>query len=207
MRVLRWQCRRLWVVALMPPLICLLVVAVGLMLNVSGWWASSRVMVLMMALSQLPVIAAGVCGSLALTGDVLVELHESTPVGWRTVETMRLGVVGLPAIMAEAAMYFIMHARGLWPHDLGLASVLTPVGSVFAVLLFTYAAAVWLASAQATTLVAVAVWLFLCLLWDPYVTDPVSHTVTPVATAGLCALGAWVRCGDAERNVTKAVQA
>ena len=207
MRVLRWQCRRLWVVALMPPLICLLVVAVGLMLNVSGWWASSRVMVLMMALRQLPVIAAGVCGSLALTGDVLVELHESTPVGWRTIETMRLGVVGVPAILAEAAMYLIMHARGLWPHDLGLTSVLTPVGSVFAVLLFTYASAVWLASAQATTLVAVAVWLFLCLLWDPYVTDPVSHTVTPVATAGLCALGAWVRCGDAERNVTKAVQA
>ena len=85
MRVLRWQCRRLWVVALMPPLICLLVVAVGLILNVSGWWASSRVMVLMMALSQLPVIAAGVCGSFSFPGDVLFEPHKSPSPGLRTI--------------------------------------------------------------------------------------------------------------------------
>lgn len=60
------------------------------------------------------------------------------------------------------------------------------------------------ASTRATVMAVVAVWMFLALLWDPYVLDPVAQRGIPLTVAVIVVGVAWRLLGDEERNVTLA---
>ena len=71
-------------------------------------------------------------------------------------------------------------------------------------MLFRSAVAAWSASTRATVMAVVAVWMFLALLWDPYVLDPVAQRGIPLTVAVIAVGIAWHLLGDEERNVTLA---
>lgn len=83
-------------------------------------------------------------------------------------------------------------------------SLIAPAGAILVVGLAGFAAAAWSASAQATVMAVVAVWMFLALLWDPYVLDPVTQRGIPIAVSMIAVVFAWRLLGDEERNVTLA---
>ena len=157
----------------------------------------------MMVLTQVPVIAAGLCAAFVLNGDPIIELAESTPTGWRKVQVTRLLII-TGAFLAAAGLLFIgLHVMRLWPRDMGWVSIITPVGSIFMVNCLVFLIAVLTMSMPASSLASMAIWLFLCFIWDPYVTDPLRQRLLPmfIATAG--AIFGWKICNDAERNVIK----
>ncbi|NMM97481.1 hypothetical protein [Bifidobacterium olomucense] len=201
--MIRAQARRIGLGLLAAPAVCGIAVAVaGIM--VSGVWSRTQTLTVVNWLAQLMVIGSGVCVAVALTGDPLVEASESTPVGWRRVETTRFVLTAVSGLVGAVLMFAPLHVLGLWPQDLGWASLIAPTGAVLVVGTAGFAAAAWSASAQATVMAVVAVWMFLALLWDPYVLDPVAQRGIPLAAAVIAIGVAWRLLGDEERNVTLA---
>ena len=157
----------------------------------------------MMVLTQVPVITAGLSTAFVLNGDPIVELVESTPTGWRKVQVTRLLII-TGAFLAAAGLLFIgLHVMRLWPRDMGWVSIITPVGSIFIVNCLVFLIAVLTMSMPTSSLASIAIWLFLCFIWDPYITDPVRQRLIPLFIAAAGAIFGWNMCGDAERNVVK----
>ena len=195
------QLKRLYRLVLLPFLLTAGVLLAGFLLE--GIWSLSRIRPVMMVLTQVPVIAAGLSTAFVLNGDPIVELAESTPTGWRKVQVTRLLII-TGAFLAAAGLLFIgLHVMRLWPRDMGWVSIITPVGSIFMVNCLVFLIAVLTMSMPASSLASMAIWLFLCFIWDPYVTDPLRQRLLPmfIATAG--AIFGWKICNDAERNVIK----
>ncbi|PJM72945.1 hypothetical protein CS006_06715 [Bifidobacterium primatium] len=201
--MIRAQARRIGVGLLAAPVVCGITVAVaGIM--VSGVWSRTQTLTVVNWLAQLMVIGSGVCVAVALTGDPLVEASESTPVGWRRVESTRFVLTALSGLVGAVLMFAPLHVLGLWPQDMGWASLIAPAGAVLVVGAAGFAAAAWSMSTQATVMAVVAVWMFLALLWDPYVLDPVAQRGIPFAAAVIAIGVAWRLLGDEERNATLA---
>ena len=173
--MIRAQARRIGMGLLAMPVACgIAVAAAGVM--VSGVWSRTQTLTVVNWLAQLMVIGAGVCVAVALTGDPLVEVSESTPVGWRRVQATRFAFAAVS----------------------GLAGAVLVVGAA------GFAAAAWSASTRATVMAVVGVCMFLALLWDPYVLDPVAQRGIPLTVAVIVVGVAWRLLGDEERNVTLA---
>ena len=144
------------------------------------------------------------CVAVALTGDPLVEASESTPGGWRRVQATRFALAAVSGLAGAVLMFAPLHVLGLWPQDTGWISLIAPTGAVLVVGAAGFAAAAWSASTRATVMAVVAVWMFLALLWDPYVLDPVAQRGIPLTVAVIAVGIAWHLLGDEERNVTLA---
>lgn len=173
-----------------------------------GWfsltvWPPSMILVLMNWLAQVFVIVAGVCVAVALTGDPLIELHESTPTGFRSVQLIRAVLVAISGIAGAALMFFPLRAAGVWPHGEWWVSVLSPAGAVVIVAAVALFGAAFAGTASATTIAVVAAWMFLALLWDPHVLSLPQQRALPLTVAALLFVAAWIRFGDAERNISK----
>ena len=195
------QLKRLYGLVLLPFLLTAGVLLAGFALE--DIWSLSRIRPVMMVLTQVPVIAAGLSTAFVLNGDPIVELAESTPTGWRKVQVTRLLII-TGAFLAAAALLFIgLHVMRLWPRDLGWVSIITPVGSIFIVNCLVFLIAVLTTSMPTSSLASIAIWLFLCFIWDPYITDPVRQRLIPMIIAAAGAIFGWNMCGDAERNVVK----
>ena len=195
------QLKRLYRLVLLPFLLTAGVLLAGFALE--GIWSLSRIRPVMMVLTQVPVIAAGLSTAFVLNGDPIVELAESTPTGWRKVQVTRLLII-TGAFLAAAVLLFIgLHMMRLWPRDMGWVSIVTPVGSIFIVNCLVFLIAVLTTSMPTSSLASIAIWLFLCFIWDPYITDPVRQRLIPLFIAAAGAIFGWDMCGDAERNVVK----
>ena len=195
------QLKRLYRLVLLPFLLTTGILLAGFLLE--RIWSPGRIRLVMMALTQVQVIAAGLSTAFVLNGDPIVELAESTPTGWRKVQVTRLLII-TGAFLAAAGLLFIgLHMMRLWPRDMGWVSIITPVGSIFIVNCLVFLIAVLTTSMPTSSLASIAIWLFLCFIWDPYITDPVRQRLLPmfIATAG--AIFGWKICNDAERNVIK----
>lgn len=184
----------------------------GLIVALVSWgaamaWPTSQAMVLVLWLSQVFVICAGVCLAVAVTGDPLIELHESTPTAFRTVLVLRAGIVTLSGIAGAAVMFTPLHLLGVWPQDEGWLSLASPVGAVIIVAVVAGATAAFSGSVSATTIAVVAAWMFLAMLWDPYVLSLLPQRGLPLLAAAVPALIAWRRLGDPEHNIVKAAMA
>ena len=180
--MIRAQARRIGMGLLAMPVVCgIAVAAAGVM--VSGVWSRTQTL---------------------MTGDPLVEASESTPIGWRRVQTTRFALTAVSTLVGAVLMFAPLHVLGLWPQDMGWISLIAPAGAVLVVGLAGFEAATWSASAQATVMAVVAVWMFLALLWDPYVLDPVTQRGIPIAVSMIAVVFAWRLLGDEERNVTLA---
>ncbi|MDT7509513.1 hypothetical protein QRX41_05165 [Bifidobacterium sp. H1HS16N] len=195
------QFKRLYRLVLLPFILTAGILLAGFVLE--GIWSLSRIRSVMMVLTQVPVIAAGLCAAFVLNGDPIVELTESTPTGWRKVQVTRLLII-TGAFLAAAGLLFIgLHVMRLWPRDMGWVSIITPVGSIFIVTCLVFLIAVLTTSMPTSSLASMAIWLFLCFIWDPYITDPVRQRLIPMIIAAAGAIFGWNMCGDAERNVVK----
>lgn len=195
------QLKRLYILVLLPFILTTGILLVGTVLE--GTWSSSRIRVVMMILTQLPIIASGICAAYVLNGDPLVELSESTPTGWRKVQVTRLLIVTGAFLVAAGLLFIGLHVLRLWPRDLGWVSMITPVGGIFIVNCLVFLVAVLTMSMPTSSLASIAIWLFLCFIWDPYITDPVRQRLVPMITAAACAIFGWKMCSDKERNVVK----
>ena len=195
------QLKRLYRPVLLPFILTACILLAGFVLE--GIWSPGRIRPVMMVLTQVPVIAAGLSTAFVLNGDPTVELAESTPTGWRKVQVTRLLII-TGAFLAAAALLFIgLHVMRLWPRDLGWVSIITPVGSIFIVNSLIFLIAVLTTSMPTSSLASIAIWLFLCFIWDPYITDPVWQRLLPMFFAAAGAIFGWNMCNDAERNVVK----
>ena len=195
------QLKRLYRLVLLPFILTAGVLLAGLLLE--GIWSLSRIRPVMMVLTQVPVIAAGLSTAFVLNGDPIVELAESTPTGWRKVQVTRLLII-TGAFLAAAGLLFIgLHMMRLWPRDMGWVSIITPVGSIFIVNCLVFLIAVLTMSMPTSSLASIAIWLFLCFIWDPYITDPVRQRLIPLFIAAASAIFGWNMYGDTERNVVK----
>lgn len=151
------------------------------------------------------VLCAGVCVAASVTGDTLVELHESTPTPFRTVQVLRAGIVNAAAVVGAVVMYVPLHRAGVWPRDGGWISLLSPVGAVAVVTVVALTAAAFSGTAVTTTIAAVTAWMFLAVVWDPHVLPLHLQRGLPLIAALVPAVGAWRRLADTERNTLGAV--
>ena len=195
------QLKRLYRLVLLPFILTAGILFVGFLLE--GIWSSGRIRPLMMVLTQLPVIAAGLSTAFVLNGDPIVELAESTPTGWRKVQVTRLLIITGANLTAAGLLFIGLHVMRLWPRDMGWVSIITPVGSIFIVNCLGFLIAVLTTSMPTSSLASIAIWLFLCFIWDPYITDPVRQRLVPMIIAAAGATFGWKICSDAERNVVK----
>ena len=195
------QLKRLYRLVLLPFILTAGILLAGFLLE--GIWSLRRIRPVMMALTQVPVIAAGLSTAFVLNGDPIIELAESTPTGWRKVQVTRLLIITGAFLAAAGLLFTGLHMMRLWPRDMGWVSIITPVGSIFIVNCLVFLIAVLTTSMPTSSLASIAIWLFLCFIWDPYITDPVRQRLIPLFIAAAGAIFGWNMCGDVERNLVK----
>ena len=195
------QLKRLYRLVLLPFILTAGILLAGLLLE--GSWSPGRIRPVMMVLTQVPVITAGLSAAFVLNGDPIVELAESTPTGWRKVQVTRLLIITGANLTAAGLLFIGLHVMRLWPRDMGWVSIITPVGSIFIVNCLVFLIAVLTTSMPTSSLASIAIWLFLCFIWDPYITDPFRQRLVPMIIAAAGATFGWQICSDAERNVVK----
>ena len=183
-------------------------IIVSIALSVVGWliatnWPLTQAITLTTWLVQIYVICAGVCVAVAVTGDPLIELHESTVAGFRTAQLVRAGFVTLTGIAGAVLLFAVLHESGVWPRDIGWRGVPFPVGSVLFLAVIALITAAFTGVSSATTIAVVTAWMFLAMLWDPYVLPLLQGRGIPLFFALILAVIAWWRLGDAEHNLRK----
>lgn len=183
----------------------------GLIGALAGWfaastWPSAQAMALVTWLEQIFVICVGVIAAVVLTGDELVELHEASPTSFRTVQSIRAALTVVSGVIGAFVLFVPLHLIDVWPRDQGWITVLSPTGAVIVVVAVAVAVAAFAQAASATTIAVVATWIFLALLWDPYVLVLAVQRGVPLLAAVALIAVAWRRLGDAERNISKVAQ-
>lgn len=196
------QLRRVGGAAAVPPVAGVLVALAGTAASVA--WSVERATVLSMVLTQLFVLCTGIAAAAALTGDPLVEVHESTPTSFRGAQTVRAAMVSIFGIVGAVVMFVPLHLNGIWPRDQGWITVVTPVGGVILVVAVAAVAATFTGTPSATTIAVIAAWMFLALFWDPYVFELSVQRGVPLLGASALLVVGWRRSGDAERNLERA---
>lgn len=198
----RAQLRRVGAGVALAPII------VSAVLSAAGWvmatnWPLPQAMTLTTWLVQIYVICAGVCVAVAVTGDPLIELHESTVAGFRTAQLVRAGAMTVAGTSGAILLFEVLHGFDVWPRDIGWSGVLFPVGAVIFLAVISLATAAFSGASSATTIAVVAAWMFLAMLWDPYVLPLLPGRGIPLFFALVLAVVAWWRLGDAEQNLRK----
>lgn len=204
--VIRAQWRRVGPAVVMGPLLA------GGLIALAGWaagsaWPLVQAMTMVSWAAQIFVICVGVCVAVAVTGDPLIELHEATPVGFRVVQIVRACIIAVSGVVGAVVMFAPLHAVRVWPRDEGWISVIVPVGAVLIVAVVAVAASAFAGTVSATTIAVVAAWMFLAMIWDPYVLPLFAQRGLPLIAAAGMLLVAWRRLGDTEANIAKVAAA
>lgn len=143
------QARRVRVVGIAVPLATAALVAIA-----GSCWAlaagPASAALAMLGIMPLYAAAAGMCAAAVFTGDALVELHASTPMEFRTVQTMRAAVLLVAAAVGGFALFAPLHLAGAIYGDAGWVGALSPAGGAALMVLVAYAAALS-GSTRATT--------------------------------------------------------
>ena len=182
------QARRVRVVGIAVPLATAALVAIA-----GSCWAlaagPASAALAMLGIMPLYAAAAGMCAAAVFTGDALVELHASTPMEFRTVQTMRAAVLLVAAAVGGFALFASLHLAGAIYGDAGWVGALSPAGG-----------AALMGSTRATTLVVMLVWLFFALIWDPNTASmPALQRGLPLLVLLAVGACAWHALGSPER--------
>lgn len=199
--LVRAQLRRAGAVAVIPTV-------VGAVVAAAGWaaataWPMVVTMTLVTWLAQVFVICVGVSAASALTGDPLVELHESTSTSFRSVQVLRAAILAVSGVIGAMVMFVPLHLAGVWPRDDGWATVLVPAGAVFFVIAVAWAVAAFAGTVSATTIAVIAAWMYLAMLWDPYVLVLAIQRGVPLLAAGVLVILGLRRLGNTEQNIAR----
>ena len=203
--VLAAQLRRMGVTSAIPLMAGAAVALVGK--AAAAAWSPVQAMALSFGLQQVFIICAGVSAAVAVTGDPLVELHEATPATFRRVQLVRAAIATASGVVGAVLMFAPLHLAGVWMHDKGWITLLSPAGAVIVMAAAAFVATAFTGAVSTTAIAVVTTWMFLAMLWDPYVEPLLFQRGVPVLAAGALAAFAWRRLGDAERNVSRAVTA
>ena len=189
---------------IMPLAAGALIAGIGsLMAALLGTFWATSVMIMLMPLHALVV---GIAAVAVLAGDPLVELTGSTPVGIRSVLTMRAALVALGGATGALVMFAPLHMLGTVYGDAGWASAISPVGGAMVFALAAYAMSAASGSSRSVTFGIVLGWTFLSLFWDTNTMSMLGvQRGVPMALAFAAAAGAWFSLGDPERAHGKAV--
>ena len=121
------QARRVRVVGIAVPLATAVLIAIA-----GSCWAlaagPASAALAMLGIMPLYAAAAGMCAAAVFTGDTLVELHASTPMEFRTVQTMRAAVLLVAAAVGGFALFASLHLAGAIYGDAGWVGALSPAG-------------------------------------------------------------------------------
>ncbi len=178
------------------------VVGVVLIAAVGARWTTAVVVMLM----PLHSLVVGLASVGVLAGDPLVELHGSTPVGERAVQTMRGALLALAGMAGAFVMFAPLHLLGVVYGDVGWASAATPVGGAAVFVLSAYAAAAAAGSPRGATFCIVLIWVVLSFFWDTNLMTALAlQRGVPLVAAAVAAVGAWLSLGKPERVCAKAV--
>lgn len=190
------QVRRVRVVGIAVPLTTAALIALA-----GSCWAlaagTASASLAMLVLMPLCAAAAGLCAAAVFTGDALVELHASTPAGFRAVQTMRAAVLLVAAAAGGFALFAPLHLLGVVYNDAGWASALSPAGGAVIMVLVAYAAAL-AGSGRSATLVVALVWLFFALIWDPNMAPLALQRGVPLLVLLAVGTCAWHALGSPE---------
>lgn len=191
------QVRRVKVVGIAVPLATAALIALA-----GSCWAlaagTASAALALLALMPLYAAAVGMCAAAVFTGDALVELHASTPAGFRAVQTMRAAVLLVAAAAGGFAMFAPLHLLGVVYNDAGWASALSPAGGAAIMVLVAYAAAL-AGSGRSVTLAVTLVWLFFALVWDPNMASmPALQRGLPLLALLAVGACAWHALGSPE---------
>lgn len=200
------ESRRVGLVAGLMPLLSGIVIAVIGWL-VSGAWPTTQVAVAMNWLSQLFVLTVGVSAATALAGDRLIEIHESTPTPFRITLTRRALIVTVSAVLGAVIAFTTLHTLGIWPHDEGWVSIISPVGAAIFIVAIAMLAAAYSGSPATTSIAVVVGWMFLALIWDPYVLVLAVQRGVLLLVAAVMVAIAWRRLRNSEALISKEVTA
>ena len=199
------QLHRIGRVGFALPLIAgALIAVVGVVLTaaVGAQWTTAVVIMLM----PLHSLVVGLASVGVLAGDPLVELHGSTPVGERAVQTMRGALLALAGMAGAFVMFAPLHLLGVVYGDVGWASAATPVGGAVVFVLSAYAAAAAAGSPRGATFCIVLIWVVLSFFWDTNLMTALAlQRGVPLVAAAVAAVGAWLSLGKTERVCAKAV--
>lgn len=198
------QVRRIGVVTIALPLIAAAIVA-GVGVTVAGTWTVTQTAIAVTWLSQLFTIAVGITATVTLTGDPIIELHEATPTSFRSTQMMRTVIVVGPAVVAAAVMFVPLHMLGVWPRDVGLVTVSAPISAAVFIVAVALVASAFSKSASTTSIAVIAGWIFVSLVWEPYVDPLVVRCGFLLLLAAAFTGVAAVRLGDSEKNIAKVV--
>ena len=171
---------------------------------VGAQWTTA-VVIMLMPLHSLVVGSASVG---VLAGDPLVELHGSTPVGERAVQTMRGALLALAGMAGAFVMFAPLHLLGVVYGDVGWASAATPVGGAVVFVLSAYGRRRPRAagSPRGATFCIVLIWVVLSFFWDTNLMTALAlQRGVPLVAAAVAAVGAWLSLGKPERVCAKAV--
>ncbi|WP_143233346.1 hypothetical protein [Actinomyces ruminis] len=200
--LVRAQGRQVGCIVVTGPLIS------GLAIAVAGWlmttvWPTVRVMILVNWLSQIFLICVGVCVAVAVTGDSLIELHESTETSFRTVQAIRASLPTIVSLVGAIIMFIPLHMLHIWPHDEGWLCVGSPIGAVMIISSVAFITSAYSKTTTVTTIAVIAAWMFLSMLWDPYVLPLPAQRGIPLAFIMTILPFAWQRLGNTELNIRK----
>ncbi len=203
---IRAQFRRIGAPAAALPLASgVAVAAAGV--TMAGSWPVTQTAVAMIWFTAMFPITVGIAAVAALTGDPIIELHESTPTSFRAAQLTRCSLVLAIAVLAALAMFAPLHLRGVWPRDAGWVSALGPVSAAVFIVAVALMAAAFSKSASTTVIAVIAGWMFVALVWEPYVDVLAVRCGVLLALAAGFAAAAARRLGDAEKNIAKVVTA
>lgn len=198
------QVRRIGLVSVVLPFLAASVVA-GVGLGAAGAWTVTQTAIVVTWLAQVFTIAVGITAGVALTGDPIIELHEASPSSFRSTQMIRTLIVLGISIVAAVVMFLPLHMRGVWPRDIGLVTVVAPTSAAVFMVALALVASAFSKSASTTAIAVIAGWMFISLVWEPYV-DPlvVRGGVLLVLAAAFTSVAA-VRLGNSEANIAKVV--
>lgn len=196
------QVRRVGAPLLLTPIfVACLVAGVGLL--AAAFWSPVYTATLLTWLTAIFPLSVGIAAAVSLTGDPLVELHEASPASFRVTQVMRAAVVALGSSVGAVLMFVPLHQLSVWPRDLGWRSIANPLGAVVFLTAVGLLSAALSGSTSSATMSVIAAWIFLTMLWDPYVVPLGAQRGLPLAAAAGMSWVAWRRLGDAEKNIAQ----
>lgn len=201
-RLLVAQVRRIETRVVVAP------VAAGMLLALAGWgatwvWPSWQAMTLMAWLVQVQVICSGVSVAIVVAGDPMIELHESTPIGYRASLFVRAGIVTVSGLTGAVVFYAALLGASLWPTNSGWGTMFSQVSAVIVLAVVAVTVAAFTGTVSSTTVAVITAWMFLSMLWDPYVPSLLPGRGIPLLIVAFLLVAGWRRLGNTEHNIRK----
>ncbi|WP_116115827.1 hypothetical protein [Austwickia chelonae] len=144
-------------------------------------------------------LAQGLAAVAPLTGDPVVELHESSPTPFRRTLVCRAIVVTVAALITSAALYLGMHLMNMWGGPPGISGMLNTFCQGAFLIAVAYAAVSVTPTASSASLLVMTAWIFMVFGINAVIGDVLVNRVLLLVLAAVLVQIGYQRLGDSER--------